>query len=160
MSAISSAGVAQVQGGKGGKESNEDYARRHEAREMELILQPRMHAASAPAYKTYTFLATLADMPLDIFIEIAAYLMPIDIISLARLTKSTRSKLMHRSSIHVWHTAMKNLEILPDCPPDMSEPRYLSFLFSEVCTACGESVNASPDWVLRVRLCGPCRTEQ
>ncbi|EUC60915.1 hypothetical protein RSOL_375800 [Rhizoctonia solani AG-3 Rhs1AP] len=103
--------------------------------------------------------ATLADMPLDIFIEVAAYLLPIDIISLARLTKSTRIMLMHRSSIHVWHASMRNIQGLPDCPPDLSEPYFLSLIFMKKCSACGVSTRARLDETLRVRFCGPCRTE-
>ncbi|KDN34649.1 hypothetical protein RSAG8_12274, partial [Rhizoctonia solani AG-8 WAC10335] len=76
-------------------------------------------------------------MPLDILVELAVYLLPIDIISLARLNKSIRSMLMHRSSIHVWHAARRNVEGLPDCPPDMSEPRFVSLIFSKTCSVSG-----------------------
>ncbi|CAE6436703.1 unnamed protein product [Rhizoctonia solani] len=103
--------------------------------------------------------ATLADMPLDIFIEIATYLLPIDVIHMARLTKSTRSMLMHRSSIHVWHASMRNIPNLPDCPPDLSEPYFLSLVFLNACSACGQSTRTKLDETLRVRLCGPCRSE-
>ncbi|EUC60909.1 hypothetical protein RSOL_375540 [Rhizoctonia solani AG-3 Rhs1AP] len=103
--------------------------------------------------------ATLADMPLDIFIEIATYLLPIDVIHMARLTKSTRSMLMHRSSIHVWHASMRNIQDLPDCPPDLSEPHFLFLIFMNACSACGGSTKSILDETLRVRLCGPCRTK-
>ncbi|CUA78478.1 hypothetical protein RSOLAG22IIIB_07105 [Rhizoctonia solani] len=102
----------------------------------------------------------LADMPLDIFNEIAVYLLPIDIITLARLTKSTRAMLMHRSSIHVWHASIKNVPGLPECPSDLSLPYFISLVFSKTCSTCGEPVRAKPDGVLRVRLCGHCRNEQ
>ncbi|CAE6451363.1 unnamed protein product [Rhizoctonia solani] len=103
--------------------------------------------------------ATLADMPLDIFIEIASYLLPTDIISLARLTKSTRNLLMHRSSTHVWRASMGNIDSLPNCPPDQSEPHFLSLIFLKKCSACGGSTKAKLNEMLRVRLCGACRTE-
>ncbi|CUA78477.1 ATP-dependent helicase/nuclease subunit A [Rhizoctonia solani] len=120
--------------------------------------QPRKRhrATKPPALKEHR---GLADMPLDIFNEIAMYLLPIDIITLARLTKSTRAMLMHRSSIHVWHASIKNVPGLPECPSDLSLPYFISLVFSKTCSACGEPVRTKLDEVLRVRLCGPCRTE-
>ncbi|CAE6528355.1 unnamed protein product [Rhizoctonia solani] len=102
-------------------------------------------------------LAGLVNMPIDIFTEVASHLLPGDIISLARSNKFFRNLLMHRSAIHIWHGAMRNVEGLPPCPPDMSEPHYLALLFSKTCTACGAPVRVSMDPVLLVRLCGPCR---
>ncbi|KAF8682849.1 hypothetical protein RHS04_02038 [Rhizoctonia solani] len=102
-------------------------------------------------------LADLINMPIDIFTEIAAHLLPIDIINLARSNKFFRSLLMHRTSIHIWNGAMKNIEGLPPCPPGMSEPRYLSLLFSKTCTKCGGPARGKMDPNLLVRLCGSCR---
>ncbi|ELU41075.1 hypothetical protein AG1IA_04895 [Rhizoctonia solani AG-1 IA] len=105
-------------------------------------------------------LADLINMPIDIFTEIAAHLLPIDIINLARSNKFFRSLLMHRTSIHIWNGAMKNIEGLPPCPPGMSEPRYLSLLFSKTCTKCGGPARGKMDPNLLVRLCGSCRGVQ
>ncbi|CAE7103321.1 unnamed protein product [Rhizoctonia solani] len=52
---------------------------------------------------------------------------------------------------------MNNVPGLPDCPPDMSEPRYLALVFSKICTSCGKAAKLEMDTVLRVRLCSPCR---
>ncbi|CAE6422110.1 unnamed protein product [Rhizoctonia solani] len=104
-------------------------------------------------------LAGLVNMPIDIFTEITTHLLPIDIISLSRSNKSFRSLLMHRSSIHIWHSAMRNVRGLPPCPPDLSEPHYLSLIFSKHCTMCGQPVRCRMDEILRVRFCVPCRDE-
>ncbi|KDN44212.1 hypothetical protein RSAG8_05685, partial [Rhizoctonia solani AG-8 WAC10335] len=95
-------------------------------------------------------LADLVNMPIDIFTElhevsqIASHLLPGDIISLARSNKFFRNLLMHRSAIHIWHGTMRNVEGLPPCPPELSEPHYLSLLFSKTC---------SEEWT-RCSLCG------
>ncbi|CAE6436613.1 unnamed protein product [Rhizoctonia solani] len=73
-------------------------------------------------------------IPMEIFAEIASHLFPIDLIALSRTSKLFRSLLMRRSSRHIWTDAMDNMPGLPPCPPDMSEPRYLSLLFTKNCT--------------------------
>ncbi|CAE6397280.1 unnamed protein product [Rhizoctonia solani] len=102
-------------------------------------------------------LADLVNMPIDIFTEIASHLLPGDIINLARSNKFFRNLLMHRSAMHIWHGAMKNVKRLPACPEGMSEPYYLSLLFSKTCSMCGGAVRGEMDPMLLVRLCGPCR---
>ncbi|CAE6473821.1 unnamed protein product [Rhizoctonia solani] len=104
-------------------------------------------------------LAGLVNMPVDIFTEVASHLLPGDIISLARSNKFFRSLLMNRSAIHIWHGAMKNVEGLPPCPEGMSEPHYLSLLFSKTCSMCGATARVNMDTFLLVRLCGPCRNK-
>ncbi|KDN44214.1 hypothetical protein RSAG8_05687, partial [Rhizoctonia solani AG-8 WAC10335] len=102
-------------------------------------------------------LAGLVNMPIDIFTEIVSHLLPGDIISLARSNKFFRNLLMHRSAIHIWHGTMRNVEGLPPCPPELSEPHYLSLLFSKTCSMCGGAARGRMDPMLLVRLCGPCR---
>ncbi|CAE6358899.1 unnamed protein product [Rhizoctonia solani] len=102
-------------------------------------------------------LAGLINMPIDIFTEVASYLLPGDILSLARSNKFFRNLLMDRSAIHIWHGAMRNVKALPPCPPGMSEPHYLSLLFSKTCSMCGAPARANMDPKLLVRLCGSCR---
>ncbi|KAG9124647.1 hypothetical protein FRC07_010799 [Ceratobasidium sp. 392] len=99
----------------------------------------------------------LADMPIKILTQIASNLEPIDVIFLARLNKHFRNLLMKRSSIDIWRGSMENVLGLPECPPDMSEPRYLALVFLKTCTSCGKAGKTEIDEVLRVRLCGSCR---
>ncbi|KAF8600705.1 hypothetical protein BDV93DRAFT_396519, partial [Ceratobasidium sp. AG-I] len=79
-------------------------------------------------------LAGLMKMPIDIFTEIALYLMPTDIIVLARSNRFFRNLLMHRSAIHIWHGVMRNVPRLPPCPPEMCEPQYLALIYSRTCS--------------------------
>ncbi|CAE6412779.1 unnamed protein product [Rhizoctonia solani] len=96
-------------------------------------------------------------IPMDIFTEIASHLFPIDIISLSHSSKLFRNLLMRRSSRHIWVGAMRNVQGLPPCPFDMSEPRYLVLLFSKYCTGCGQTITYGVYQELRMRLCIPCR---
>ncbi|EUC59831.1 hypothetical protein RSOL_325090 [Rhizoctonia solani AG-3 Rhs1AP] len=104
-------------------------------------------------------LAGLMNMPIDIFTEITSYLLPVDIISLSRSNKFFRNMLMHRSSIHIWHETMRNVEGLPPCPPNLSEPQYLTLLFVKTCSKCGKAARGKLEGELRMRLCGTCRNE-
>ncbi|CAE6478791.1 unnamed protein product [Rhizoctonia solani] len=99
-------------------------------------------------------------IPIDIFAEITSHLYPKDIISLSRANKYLRSLLMRRSSRHIWISAMNNIEGLPPCPPDISEPRYLALLFARDCTGCGQPIGARLYEELRVRFCISCRNTQ
>ncbi|KAG9116822.1 hypothetical protein FRC07_007425, partial [Ceratobasidium sp. 392] len=101
----------------------------------------------------------LMRMPIDIFAEIALHLMPKDIIMLSRSSKFFRSLLMNRSAIHIWHGSMRNVPGLPPCPPDMSEPRYLTLIYGRNCSMCGGNFNRRMDEILRVRLCPECRNK-
>lgn len=97
------------------------------------------------------------DIPMDIFTQIVSYLFPKDIISLSRSNKSLRNLLMRRSSRHIWTSAMKNVEGLPPCPSDMTEPSYLALLFARDCMGCGRLIGGRLYGELRVRLCVSCR---
>ena len=41
---------------------------------------------------------------------------------------------MKRSSISIWKHARSQLDDLPDCPDDLSEPQYAELLFGKACT--------------------------
>ncbi|CAE6447221.1 unnamed protein product [Rhizoctonia solani] len=96
-------------------------------------------------------------IPIDIFTEITSLLYPKDIISLSRASRFLRNLLMSRSSRHIWIRVINNIEGLPPCPPDMSEPSYLTLLFARDCTGCGQPIGARLYEDLRVRFCISCR---
>ncbi|CAE7113425.1 unnamed protein product [Rhizoctonia solani] len=52
---------------------------------------------------------------------------------------------------------MGNVQGLPPCPPDISEPHYLALLFARECMGCGQSIGATLYGELRVRFCRSCR---
>ncbi|KAJ7492291.1 hypothetical protein FB451DRAFT_525803 [Mycena latifolia] len=101
-------------------------------------------------------LAWVLLMPLDIIFEVFGYLNPSDLLGLARMTKSLRRVLMHKSSMSVWKTARSNVPWLPDAPPGMSEPAWANLVFDRHCHYCLAKGVRKIHWRLRVRLCKPC----
>ncbi|KAI1789069.1 hypothetical protein LXA43DRAFT_893524, partial [Ganoderma leucocontextum] len=73
------------------------------------------------------------DLPLDVFLEVAPHLYPLDVINLSRTSKPLRSLLMSRGSRPIWTTALGNIVELPPCPTDMSEPLYAALVFDHHC---------------------------
>ncbi|KAK7687019.1 hypothetical protein QCA50_009518 [Cerrena zonata] len=61
-------------------------------------------------------LQDLPNMPLDIIFEVLGYLLPNDLLNLARTTKEFRNLLMSRESRRFWKTARGNIKGLPKCP--------------------------------------------
>lgn len=65
--------------------------------------------------------------------QILCYLHPGDLLNLARTSKDFRELLMSRRSMSFWKAARQNVEDLPPCPEDMSEPAYANLLFRTNC---------------------------
>ena len=65
--------------------------------------------------------------------QILRHLKPIDLLHLSRTSKVFRAFLMSRASTHFWRTARANIEGLPDCPEDLSEPAYAHLAFDSRC---------------------------
>ncbi|TFK88222.1 hypothetical protein K466DRAFT_521175 [Polyporus arcularius HHB13444] len=105
-------------------------------------------------------LMKILDVPMEVFLEIASYLQPVDILQLSRASRNLRSTLLSRSSRHVWTAAFENVEPpLPDCPPSLSEPEYAYIVFERFCQLCGAGRATFVDYAIRVRLCSYCWTE-
>ncbi|OCH87407.1 hypothetical protein OBBRIDRAFT_781679 [Obba rivulosa] len=104
-------------------------------------------------------LSMLPDMPLDILFEIFGHLHPLDILHLARTTKALRNVLMQRSAVSIWKQARKQIEDLPDCPPDLSEPQYARLLFDPHCHFCLTARVMTVLWACRARCCKSCMSE-
>ncbi|CAE7182291.1 unnamed protein product [Rhizoctonia solani] len=103
-------------------------------------------------------IAGIANLSIDLFIEVAKYLRPVDLLSLARC-KLFRSYLMRPSSRFIWLESMKIFAGLPPSPPGFTEPQYLTVLFSNFCTVCGSTEKLQVDATLLVRLCIRCQEQ-
>lgn len=66
-------------------------------------------------------------------IQILSFLSPMDLLNLSRTSKDFRNLLLQRSSASVWKTARLQVDDLPDCPQDMSEPQYANLAFYPHC---------------------------
>ncbi|KAI0073723.1 hypothetical protein K474DRAFT_1710484 [Panus rudis PR-1116 ss-1] len=146
-----------------------------EKRKAELLggTQPtrvskRLKAAQAAKDKLQLTVATpiadsipqdLLGMPVDILLEIFAYVEPKDLLNLSRCTKAFRAFLLNRRSATLcWKAARKNVEDLPEIPDDMSEPAFAHMFFDGFCHHCLRG-NASPHWVFLGRFCHCCLKE-
>lgn len=69
--------------------------------------------------------------------KIMKYLMPRDLLQLARTTKGFRSFLISRSSSGLWKVARENVKGLPCCPSHLSEPAWASLAFETNCNVSG-----------------------
>ncbi|KAF9234867.1 hypothetical protein BU15DRAFT_52049, partial [Melanogaster broomeanus] len=78
-------------------------------------------------------LEMLPELNLDVLFQILSLLHPMDLLNLARTTKAFRQLLMRKSSAFVWKTARSQVEGLPDCPSDLSEPQYANLVFYPRC---------------------------
>ncbi|KAG2042400.1 hypothetical protein BDR03DRAFT_1088221 [Suillus americanus] len=66
-------------------------------------------------------------------IQILSFLLPMDLLNLSRTSKDFRNLLLQRSSASAWKTARLQVDDLPDCPQDMSEPQYANLVFYPHC---------------------------
>ncbi|QRV82284.1 hypothetical protein RhiJN_10299 [Ceratobasidium sp. AG-Ba] len=142
-------------------EDDEQFEHKEASGSKRKRVQPAQSTKLAPRKKQVRRkqgrLEGLMKMPSDIFIEIALYLMPKDIISLARSNKFFRKLLMSRTALHIWLGTMRNVPGIPPCPPDLSEPHYLALIYARNCSICGMAATRRMDELLRVRLCQSCR---
>ncbi|KDQ62846.1 hypothetical protein JAAARDRAFT_202398 [Jaapia argillacea MUCL 33604] len=123
---------------------------------LEGYLSVKGHNKTRKSAKPKGKLALLPTLPLDILFEIFSHLLPIDILHLSRTTKALRRVLLHRSSTSIWRAALSNVEDLPECPEDLSEPQYANLAFSPHCHNCLTNNIRNVDWRLRVRYCLRC----
>ncbi|TDL24417.1 hypothetical protein BD410DRAFT_785875 [Rickenella mellea] len=112
-------------------------------------------SSAKKATSSHGKLSQLINMPVDIFIEIASHLTPLDLLHMARSSKRLRQNLMSKHSRPIWRTARNSLR-MPDCPPDMSEPQYAHFTFTKNCYVCDKITVQTIEYALRVRLCKRC----
>ncbi|KAI9566219.1 hypothetical protein HD554DRAFT_2329841 [Boletus coccyginus] len=101
----------------------------------------------------------LCQLNLDVLFLLAAYVHPLDLLNLARTCRSLRDLLMDKASGFVWKTARRQVQGLPDCPADMTEPEYANLLFYSRCHVCGKHAK-KVFWNLRRRYCPGCRDER
>ncbi|KAK0494650.1 hypothetical protein EDD18DRAFT_1175531 [Armillaria luteobubalina] len=101
------------------------------------------------------FKSQLADVPLEIYLEIFSYLRPVDLLRLARTTKHFRSFLMSRSVLSLWERARSYVDPLPNMFPLTSEPAIVDFMFEKGCNYC-TSDEKSQVITMTMRACQKC----
>ena len=61
------------------------------------------------------------------------YFAPVEVLALSRMYKALRRILMTKSAEYIWKQARLNLDGFPDCPGDLNEAQYASFVFGAFC---------------------------
>ncbi|EUC54876.1 hypothetical protein RSOL_075960 [Rhizoctonia solani AG-3 Rhs1AP] len=97
------------------------------------------------------------DLPLELLVEIATYLRPLDIVRLARVNKVVRGLLMRRSAACIWRTSLRTANALPPTPTELPEPLLVALLFLAECTICGRYTDDDVDFFLQAKLCSECQ---
>ncbi|THU96350.1 hypothetical protein K435DRAFT_892881 [Dendrothele bispora CBS 962.96] len=95
------------------------------------------------------------DFPLELKFEVFRHLEPLDVLRLARTSKSLRAILMSRSSSDIWRAARSNVEGLPPLPHDLNEPQYANLAFDPHCHNCMTRCETII-WGCRMRCCKKC----
>ncbi|RDX40624.1 hypothetical protein OH76DRAFT_1412844 [Lentinus brumalis] len=95
-------------------------------------------------------------LPIDVFLQVASYLSPLELLRCTRTSRMLRRTLLFRKNRPLWRTVLHSIPQLPMCPNDMSEPSYAALVFDEHCFACGVEDAHCVDYALRVRLCEFC----
>ncbi|KAF8996632.1 hypothetical protein BDQ17DRAFT_1249599 [Cyathus striatus] len=100
----------------------------------------------------------LVEMPFDVLFEIFQLLHPLDLLHLSRTMKALRGIILDRTSASVWKQARHNMNGLPECPEDISEPCYASLLFENRCLNQDQCASRKTQiwWEFRARWCQKC----
>ncbi|EPQ60024.1 hypothetical protein GLOTRDRAFT_118465 [Gloeophyllum trabeum ATCC 11539] len=101
-------------------------------------------------------LAMLLEMPMDILFEILSHAHPLDLLQVTRTSRELRRTLLSPSSTSIWKASLAADPDLPECPPDLSYPRWVHLVYDPYCHNCSRTRVKNPDWRLRVRFCSPC----
>jgi hypothetical protein len=88
---------------------------------------------------TETHTALICRLPLELLAEALSYLLPIDILALARSSKYFCNTLIGTPAIFIWKRARAffSLGSIPDPPPNWTESALAAFLFDDAsCAVC------------------------
>ncbi|KAM5540083.1 hypothetical protein V8D89_006223 [Ganoderma adspersum] len=116
----------------------------------------KVHASTSRPLRNVQVVHRSSDLPLDVFLEIASLVSPLDLIYLARTSKTLHRLLMSKKHRAVWREVLGNVQELPPCPSDIDEPLYAALVFSQHCFECGASDAFWVDYALRLRMCEQC----
>ncbi|KAF9016073.1 hypothetical protein BDZ89DRAFT_1075935 [Hymenopellis radicata] len=91
--------------------------------------------------------ANFTDLPFDVLLEIAAWLIPLDLLYLCRVNHALRN---------VFMTKAANANNLPEPFAEISEPAWANLVYVRVCNFCWKKKVMEPDFRLRCRICAKC----
>ncbi|KAI0692687.1 hypothetical protein C8T65DRAFT_586414 [Cerioporus squamosus] len=72
-------------------------------------------------------------LPIDVFLQVASYSSPLELLRCARASRMLRRTLLSRKNRPVWRNVLHSVPQLPMCPNDMSEPSYTALVCDDHC---------------------------
>ncbi|KAJ8462418.1 hypothetical protein ONZ45_g17939 [Pleurotus djamor] len=138
---------------------NDDVVRPAKRRKVTSVT-PKESKAAVQRRNGKGKLRNLPLMPLDILFEIFGYLLPLELLRLARTSKDFRTVLMKRSASSLWKTAFENIPEAPVKPQGVSEPSWANFLFTTTCYECLVPRAKHAFGGHQVRYCNRCVMER
>ncbi|PPQ75930.1 hypothetical protein CVT24_002497 [Panaeolus cyanescens] len=112
--------------------------------------------------KTYNlpkgFLKEVVNVPFDILCEIFKHLLPTDLLSLGRVSRSFRQLVKSPEFKSVWiESRSRWIPNPPECPEGINEPMFAELAFGAGCLACNRKASRTLRvWQARTRLCTGC----
>ncbi|GAA5973220.1 hypothetical protein JCM11641_006330 [Rhodosporidiobolus odoratus] len=101
----------------------------------------------------------LKTLPMDLLVEIFAYLLPTELLALSRTGKAYHDLLASKRSKPIWRTSRRIIE-MPELEwVDFSYMAETSLFFGKKCESCDKKYSGVPDFALRVRLCKDCKKD-
>ncbi|KAK0237697.1 hypothetical protein EDD85DRAFT_831412 [Armillaria nabsnona] len=121
-----------------------------------IIFDPKLPLTGHKGQKDFSE-TVLAEVPLEIFIEIFSYLDPVDLLRLARTTRQFTKFLLSSSvdSIRLWRAARARI-FGPVDLLGMSEPHYADLVFERHCNYCASDTSSEIVWRAFKRACRTC----
>jgi hypothetical protein len=87
--------------------------------------------------------------------QVLGHLHPIDLYHLSHTTHFLRNMVMKRSATSLWKTVFSRHPDIPECPPDLSEPRWAAMLFGpDTCDVSEFSRVVLRRLTMRTQYCG------
>lgn len=65
--------------------------------------------------------------------QVFGYVLPQDLLRLARVTKSFRAIVLNRASRRIWKVSFARMVGLPACPTNLSFPAWANLLYGTLC---------------------------
>ncbi|KAF8652545.1 hypothetical protein AX16_004357, partial [Volvariella volvacea WC 439] len=95
-------------------------------------------------------LSRLPELPIDIILEVASHLHPLELWNLFIASCTLQDALSSPTSSGMWRRAWQDAK-MPPCPPNLTHHRWADLLFGEpICDRC-KKYAAQPDWALHRR---------
>ncbi|KAM0751852.1 hypothetical protein T439DRAFT_220677 [Meredithblackwellia eburnea MCA 4105] len=96
-------------------------------------------------------------MPVDVFLEICAYLTPPDFSNIAQASKTLRALILSPSCASLWQISRRAIGVPELECDDLTDTQLVTLFYSNKCQKCGKTSIGKADFTLRKKYCKACR---